>query len=387
MGKLYLKKFFLDNKKIMNLIAMLGKKKKKKQNKTVKRAKKQKKLINLKKDKIKDRTSRKIGMKISSTIEKILNKKKKEDSKETEKVDSEQHNLEEGKLENGQFKKEELDEVKNTKRISIDSSNINYDEIIKEIIINSENRNESKSSGEMVEREEEDSYLKEENQSTDSLNLESLFKRSKRSIFQCDKIDQIHSYLNTLQINGFLDEIKLIEYNQDNRIKNSTTNELIEFEKELKEKRIELDLYLFTFNHFYESIKQAILNAIDSIEIISKWTTIKDEKIEFWSKLNESVYVQIEIEPNKYDLIIKDGSNNLIKFNKDNFHQIVKTFTIKIANFELMLKLIDSYLGRINEKKQLTTLNLVNLFNFKAKKTAFKYLDKYLDKYSKTFIR
>lgn len=199
-------------------------------------------------------------------------------------------------------------------------------------------------------------------------------KKIKKSIFFTDKLEQIQNHFKDLRINKFLDEIVFIEYDKDIGIKNYTTNELVLFEKDLKKKRIEIDLYLFTFKHFYELIKEDIINSIESIEIISKWITIKDEKIEFWSKLNQSVYVQIEIKPGKYDLIIKDENNDLIRFNKDHFHQTIKTFATRITNYELMIKSLSNYLDKINAKKQLTTLNLVNLYNFKAKKAAHKYV-------------
>ena len=197
-----------------------------------------------------------------------------------------------------------------------------------------------------------------------------------KSVFTSDKLEQIECFLKTLAINECLNKIEFIEYDQDDTIKYFTTKELIEFEKNLKKKRIELDLYLFTFRHFGESIKQDIVNAIDSIDLISKWITIKDERIQFWSKLNQSVYAQFEIDPTKYELILKDENNNLIKFTKENFHQIVKTFAVKITDYEYLLKSLNSYVDRINEKKQLISLNLVNLFNFRAKKISYKYVNK-----------
>lgn len=197
-----------------------------------------------------------------------------------------------------------------------------------------------------------------------------------KSVFTSDKLEQIECFLKTLAINECLNKIEFIEYDQDDTIKYFTTKELIEFEKNLKKKRIELDLYLFTFRHFGESIKQDIVNAIDSIDLISKWITIKDERIQFWSKLNQSVYAQFEIDPTKYELILKDENNNLIKFTKENFHQIVKTFAVKITDYEYLLKSLNSYVDRITEKKQLISLNLVNLFNFRAKKISYKYVNK-----------
>ena len=207
--------------------------------------------------------------------------------------------------------------------------------------------------------------------STSSLSSEG---KKGKSIFTSDKLGQIESCLKGLAINGYLDKIELIEYDLDETIKNYTTNELAEFERNLKEQRVRLDLYLFTTRHFYESIQQDALDAIESVDLISKWATIKDEKIEFWSKLNQSVYMKIEIESGNYDLVIKDEQGNLIKFAKENFHQVVRTFATKIANCDHLIKSLDHYVDKIIAKKQLTALNLTNLYNFKAKKAAHKYL-------------
>lgn len=211
--------------------------------------------------------------------------------------------------------------------------------------------------------------------STSSSSLSSVGGKGK-SIFISDKLSQIESHLNGLAINGYLDAIEFIDYDLDETIRSYTTNELAEFERRLKKQRVKLDLYLFTFRHFHECTRQDALNAIDSVDLISKWATIKEEKIEFWSKLNESVYMKVEIESGNYDLVIKDENGGLLKFSKEHFHQIVKTFAMRIANYEHMLKSLDHYMDRISAKKHLTALNLTNLANFKGKKAAHKYLER-----------
>ena len=203
--------------------------------------------------------------------------------------------------------------------------------------------------------------------------LSSVGKKGK-SIFTSDKLSQIEDYLKSLAIDEYLNKIDFVEY--DLEIKNYTTSELAEFERNLKKQRVKLDLYLFTFRHFYERIQQDALDAVESIDLISNWATIKDEKIEFWSKLNRSVYMKIEIESGSYDLVIKDEHGNLARFAKESFHHVVKTFATKIANCEHTIKSLNYYMNQINAKKQLTALNLTNLANFRAKKAAQKYLER-----------
>ena len=223
----------------------------------------------------------------------------------------------------------------------------------------------------------EEQRLKEFQSSLKTTSLSSLSSvgRKGKTIFTSNKLAEIDGYLNGLAINGYLDAIEFIEYDLDDTIRGYTTNELAEFEKRLKKQRVKLDLYLFTFRHFHESIRQDALNAIDSVELISKWATIRDEKIEFWSKLNQSVYMKIEIESGNYDLVIRDENGGLIKFAKEHLHQVVKSFAMQIGNYEHILKSLEQYMDRINEKKHLTALNLTNLANFKGRKAAYKYLE------------
>lgn len=209
-------------------------------------------------------------------------------------------------------------------------------------------------------------------------NLTLGLSKKKESIFAIENAEQIEKFLSNLRINQSLNKIKFIDFNSDNTVTKYTRLEFIEFENKLKKQRIELDLCLFAFKHFNELIWKNLMESIESIDLISKWVIIKDEKINFWSKLNQSVYVKIEVDPENYDLVIKDDNNNLIRFTRNNFHQIIKTLTNKITTYEYMLKSMKIYIDKIDDKRQLINLNLVNLFNFKAKKFAYKNLDKRL---------